>query len=575
MEKKIENILNRVKEQESLFSYLFLVLVFFITWAFHYKVMGPFMIDLGREYLVPKSMNEGLLLYKDLACIYAPLGFQFNALMFKIFGTSLDTLWNCGICSALIYLFVLYNISKMFLSNKFSLVFCSFCIIVFMINSSLFNFIYPYSFSFTYGLTCSSISAFLILKYIRENNIKFLYLASIFTSLAIDFKAEFAMIALVIYLALIINKNFKIKHYIALGFCFLIFPLISFAILYHQGLHLPEIKASYTYISAILSSKAPIQYQTSTGMIFDLYKFKNGLLYLISTIVLFISCYFIYNYNFENKKLLAYKLLFFTIALTFGYKMILQYPKPLTLFLFALSCISIKFLWSRKDLLFLIILTTGLMTRNLFLSNSYCSYGVFYAPFILLATCCLIILYFDKKLAIKNIEKFIIIMLSIFTLVHAVKMSIITNKTLNRLNVVPVIETPYAKIRNLNDTGILIQNMADYIIKNTPEDAKIVYIPEGEMMNVLTNRKPDMMLYSLHQMFIEGFGEAYIENRILNAGVDYIVYSNISDAFSNQNISQYEWLMDFLDKKATPVYKINFVYNYFNNNTMTLYKINR
>ncbi len=139
----------------------------------------------------------------------------------------------------------------------------------------------------------------------------------------------------------------------------------------------------------------------------------------------------------------------------------------------------------------------------------------------------------------------------------------------------PVIETPYAKIRNLNDTGILIQNMADYIIKNTPEDAKIVYIPEGEMMNVLTNRKPDMMLYSLHQMFIEGFGEAYIENRILNAGVDYIVYSNISDAFSNQNISQYEWLMDFLDKKATPVYKINFVYNYFNNNTMTLYKINR
>lgn len=117
--------------------------------------------------------------------------------------------------------------------------------------------------------------------------------------------------------------------------------------------------------------------------------------------------------------------------------------------------------------------------------------------------------------------------------------------------------------------------MADYIIKNTPEDAKIVYIPEGEMMNVLTNRKPDMMLYSLHQMFIEGFGEAYIENRILNAGVDYIVYSNISDAFSNQNISQYEWLMDFLDKKATPVYKINFVYNYFNNNTMTLYKINR
>ena len=59
-------------------------------------------------------------------------------------------------------------------------------------------------------------------------------------------------------------------------------------------------------------------------------------------------------------------------------------------------------------------------------------------------------------------------------------MSIITNKTLNGLNVVPVIETPYAKIRNLNDTGILIQNMADYIIKNTPEDAKIVYIPEGK-----------------------------------------------------------------------------------------------
>lgn len=575
MEKKIENIWNRVKEHENLFSYLFLVLVFFVTWAFHYKVMGPFMIDLGREFLVPKSMNEGLVLYKDIACIYAPLGFQFNALMFKIFGASLDTLWNCGICSALIYLFVLYNISKMFLSNKFSLIFCTFCIIVFMINSSLFNFIYPYSFSFTYGLTCSSISAFLILKYIREKNIKFLYLASIFTSLAIDFKAEFATLALIIYLALIVNKNFKIKHYIALTFCFLVFPLISFAILYAQGLHLAEIKASHAYISAILSSNASIDYQTSTGMLFDLYKFKKGLFYLISTIILFTSCYFVYNYKPENEKFLIYKLVFFAIALTVGYPMILYYSKPLTLFIFVLGCISIKFLWNRKDLLFLILLSTGLMTRNLFLSNVYCSYGTFYAPSILLATCCLIILYFDKKFSIKNIEKFIIIMLSIFTLIHAVKMTIITNKTLNLMNIVPVIETPYAKIRNLNAIGILIQNMANYIIKNTPEDAKIVYIPEGEMMNVLTNRKPDMMLYSLHQMFIEGFGEDYIENRILNEGVDYIVYSNVSDAFSNQKISQYEWLMDFLNTKATPVYKINYGFSSLYNNSMTLYKINR
>lgn len=574
MQNKYEYIVNKIKMHENLFSYLFLLLVFLIFWSINYKVMGPFMIDLGREYLVPKSMNEGLLLYKDIACIYPPLGYQFNALIFKFFGASLNTLWVCGLCSALIYLFCLYNISKMFLSNKFSLIFCSFCIIVFMINSSLFNFIYPYSFSFTYGLTCYAISALLILKYIREKNIKLLYIASIFTSLAIDFKAEFAMLAFVIYLALIISKNYKIKHYLGITLCLLIFPALSLLILYTQGLNFVEMKASYAYISAILTSKASLHYQELNGTLFNSYKFGKGLRSLIFTILLFVSCYLLYNYKPENKKYLVYKILFYIATFTYGFTMILKQPKPLTLLVFVLGCITIKFLWKRKDLLFLLILATGAMTRNLFLSNTFCSYGVFFAPSILLAIFCLVIIYGKEKYAIENLEKFILTMITIFALVFTVQTNVYQIKTLNLINIVPVIETPYAKIRNLNSLGILINNMANYIINNTPEDAKLIYIPEGEMMNILTNRKPDMMIYSLHQMFIEGFGEDYIENRILK-NVDYVVYSNVSDAFSNQNISEYTWLREFLKKNATPIYKTTFNYNMFMNNSMTLYKINK
>ena len=56
------------------------------------------LIDFGREVYYPEQILQGKVLYKDLFNIYGPLSYQINALLYKIFGAKLSTLYLSG-CS--------------------------------------------------------------------------------------------------------------------------------------------------------------------------------------------------------------------------------------------------------------------------------------------------------------------------------------------------------------------------------------------------------------------------------------------------------------------------------------------
>lgn len=60
------------------------------------------LIDFGREVYYPERLLEGKILYKDLFNIYGPLSYQINAVLYKIFGAKLSTLYAAGaVCSLL------------------------------------------------------------------------------------------------------------------------------------------------------------------------------------------------------------------------------------------------------------------------------------------------------------------------------------------------------------------------------------------------------------------------------------------------------------------------------------------
>ena len=85
-------------------KYLLLLWVFciagLIIFCGHYSNI---LIDFGREVYYPEQILEGKVLYKDLFNIYGPLSYQINAVLYKIFGAKLSTLYGN-----------LYNCSKIF-----------------------------------------------------------------------------------------------------------------------------------------------------------------------------------------------------------------------------------------------------------------------------------------------------------------------------------------------------------------------------------------------------------------------------------------------------------------------------
>ena len=66
-----------------------LSLVALLTFVGHYSGL---LIDFGREVYYPEQILNGKILYKDLFNIYGPLAYQFNAILYKLFGVITE---NC------------------------------------------------------------------------------------------------------------------------------------------------------------------------------------------------------------------------------------------------------------------------------------------------------------------------------------------------------------------------------------------------------------------------------------------------------------------------------------------------
>ena len=135
----MKEIFNEYKFQLILIILCFLGLIFFTG---HYSNI---LIDFGREVYYPEQILNGKILYKDLFNIYGPLSYQINAVLYKIFGIKLSTLYFAGgICSLLV-------INGIYLiANKFLNRFLSFCLAIFTLTVgvttlSIFNFHFCYN----------------------------------------------------------------------------------------------------------------------------------------------------------------------------------------------------------------------------------------------------------------------------------------------------------------------------------------------------------------------------------------------------------------------------------------------
>ena len=157
------------------------------------------LLDVGREVYYPERILEGKVLYKDLFNIYGPLAYQWNALLYAVFGKKLSTLYiSGGICSIGI-VSAIYLIANKFFSKSLSFVFGCLTIATGICAPHLFNFTFPYSQAMLFGTVGFLYSLFFILKFSETKDSKFLYISALLAGFCAANKYDFLLYALFVF----------------------------------------------------------------------------------------------------------------------------------------------------------------------------------------------------------------------------------------------------------------------------------------------------------------------------------------------------------------------------------------
>jgi hypothetical protein len=123
------------------------------------------LIDFGRELYVPWQINEGRVLYRDLAYFNGPLSPYWNAALFAVFGVGLDTLVSANLAILAIATALLFGWLRMIAGTLAAtaggILFLTHCAFGQKIWVANFNWICPYSHEMTHGfvLTLGALAA--------------------------------------------------------------------------------------------------------------------------------------------------------------------------------------------------------------------------------------------------------------------------------------------------------------------------------------------------------------------------------------------------------------------------------
>ena len=488
-------------------KYLILLWILCITgllfFCGHYSNI---LIDFGREVYYPEQILNGGILYKDLFNIYGPLAYQINAVLYKIFGAKLSTLYIAGCISSILTISGIYIIAQKFLSK-----FLSFCIGVFTITicvttTSIFNFHFPYSWAVLYGLIAFLYSLYFLLKFNDNKKSSKLCISALIAGICITCKYDFLLYALIILFFIIKFKNWKAF------LCFLMPPLLSFGILFIQGLSFGDLINSLAITGLMAKSKTLIYFYQNSGIYFHPKVIPTDFLLFLKTaipfaIILFGACLFQKNKTLSIiVSILGYCgfLWFFSenIKTAFGFL-------PLLLLISAAA----GFRKINSNLAILIISALAVSAKVFWVMLLY-SYGNYYISIVLIAILALMFKFIPERL-----EKIAGIYLLAASILYI-------NANFHMLS------HAEGKIQTLKGTVYTSKELAEStneLIKYLNNaDGNAVIFPEGMTVNFLAGVRSDDFYNSLLPLYIETFTEEKIIEHYKNKMPEYIIFNNLN-----------------------------------------------
>lgn len=506
-------------------------------------------IDVGRETYIPWQILKGQVLYKDIVNIYGPLSYQINAALYFILGQSVNTLYLAGIVNSLLILGSFYLLSRLLTSPLMSFAMSLFVMSACVFNSFIFNFIFPYSYAAVYALSSYLFAMLFLLYYLKFSNKCFIYLSFLFMGISIACKYEYTLFTAVLIIIALFLKKLNFKELLVSAGIFISVPAISLSILFLQGMNLSDLMNAAYIVKKIYSAPSLKFFYTFSGYYFSFRhivgSFDNfSAFFLVSTLP-FSFIYLALSFHEKIKALITSKnyiwiiytlsyiflmYVYFVLFTKYAFSERLFSWMPLTTTAI-LICLCVSFLKKGikntdiKDLMYLIITAGALIAsfKSYFSLNLHL-YGTFMFPLVSLVNFIFITDYLPKSFNFSNTYNwksacaFYLIFLS---LVYG---TVYTNIGTNIYKT--HIKTDKGVIYSNRAAGTPVNDLIRYISTNVPKESKILIIPEGVIINFLTQRDSDNRYYSLLPLNIESFGEKNIINDLKKNPPDYIFINN-------------------------------------------------
>jgi hypothetical protein len=179
----------------------FLILGLLFIWHYYltryWGRWGSINVDFGRELYIPWQITQGKLLYKDIAHINGPLSQYVNALVFFVFGASIDTLEIANLTIAAFVSIAIWKIVSTLTNNAVAIL----SVIVFSLMSvfshdydgGIFSFIAPYSHEITHGILIGLLGILQAYRYARRPSLVAAFVLGGIAGLSFLTKPEIAL----------------------------------------------------------------------------------------------------------------------------------------------------------------------------------------------------------------------------------------------------------------------------------------------------------------------------------------------------------------------------------------------
>lgn len=533
-----------VKNRLEIMSVISLVLLFLMFIALGFgNSLGCILIDIGREASFPQQILEGKILYKDIFNIFGPLSYQMNAVFYKILGVNLKTLYLVGSLNALLTTLLAYSISRLFTSKGVSWIVTVFIMLTCVFCPWFVNEIFPYSYAATYALNAVLFSILFLMLYLKTSKQFFIPLSFFFVGVSLALKYEYLTYTLLIFSLVIYAKivgKVQIKYILLSLISFFIVPIISFSILFIQGLTIDELfkqlffvkkyatSPSLNYFYHNLSGLYPNKY----NLIIVLQTFGKVFIgsFLLMTLIYF-SLKFSKNIFKDYKKLIlslsSAALIFFILC-----KNTQEYQyfnlSWVTLFTFFIFCFVLKDKLSNKKVydngIYLLFIICALITsQKSFFFLSFLPYALYALPLLSIVNSIFIVEYLPRRFKVIDKE----LMKSSFMIFFGVLILVIFISLKTAADTSIVVKGAQGEIGDTLSTEAIVTNQViKYIEKNLKPTDAVWVIPEGSIINFLTNRPSNGIYYNMTTPYLEAFGENKIISDTKKNPPEYIIINN-------------------------------------------------